>query len=254
LLLQGLAVVGASAAVALLLATVLPTLAKYVSILLPVLLGFLAAFRWGSPTLIVAGLMAVAAGVGSQFAFERYAELARGAAVTLDSINEAPGHPEATRFVATDVGAARAFAGSFQRRTIRQFGAGPREETWVHHVAPLVAKSWTRTQAVPAWIACTTSPGFDCLRGIESGVGRTVRARADDLEHYRAAVADAERRHGIQSSVAAPVLETSGDPVAAPALYLAGVALVPAAVYGLWAAGVLCWRAWRRPRRTAGRT
>jgi len=245
-LLQGAGVIGASAAIAMAVATVMPTLGKYVSILLPVLLGFAAAFRWGSMALIVAGFFGVAAGAGGQYAFERHMELARGVAVTLESIADAPNHPDATRFVVSDARAAPAFPGSTERTTVRQHGAGPRIERWSLQVMPLVPRSWNRAQAVPAWLACTTSVGSDCLDRADDSVSRTVRVRDYDLDFYRAAVAAAERRHGVRSAPDAPVVEISSDPVGAPGLYLAGAAIVPLAVYALWAIGLAGWRGGRK--------
>ena len=55
-----------AAAVALPLATILPTTAKYVSIILPIVLGFAAAWRWGSLALIVSGIFAMAAGLAKE--------------------------------------------------------------------------------------------------------------------------------------------------------------------------------------------
>lgn len=246
LLLQGLAVIGASVAIALSIATVMPTLAKYAGIILPVLLGFAAAFRWGSLALIVAGFFGVAAGFGSQHAYERYAELARGVTATLTSISEAPRHPEATRFIATDARAALTLAGSMERTTVRQYGAGPRDERWSLQVMPLVPKAWNRSQPVPAWIACTTTPGFDCLRRMEDDVSRTIRVRDYTVDFFRTAIANAERRHGLASAPSAPVLEPFSDPIGAPEFYLAAAVLVPLAVYGLWAIIMIGWRTWRR--------
>ena len=245
LLLQGLAVIGVSVAISLAIAIVMPTLGKYVSILLPVLLGFAAAFRWGSLALIVAGFFGVAAGFGSQYPFERYSELARGITVTLTSISEAPRHPEATGFIVADARAARDFAGSMERTTSRQYGAGPREERWSLQVMPLVPSAWNRSQPVPAWIACTATPGFGCLRRSEEDVSRTIRVRDYEVDFYRAAIANAERRHGLASAPNAPVLEPSRDPIGAPGFYLAGAVLVPLAVYGLWAIALIGWRIFR---------
>ena len=246
LLARGLLIFGVSIAVCLLLATVLPLLANYASLFLPVLLGFVAAFRWGSPALVIAGFFALAGGIGSQLAFDRYAELSRGSTVTLGSIVEAPHHPEATRFIVDDVHSVRALAGSGRRTTTRSGGSGPNTTTWVLHVMPLVARGWTHNDAVPAWIACTTSPGFDCLSARVQGINRMVRVRDDDLDFYRGAVANAEARHHVVSAMGAPVLEISDDPAGAPTFYFASSVAVPLAVYALWAMLVVGWRTWRR--------
>ena len=245
LLARGLLIFGVSVSVSLLIALVLPTLGKFVALILPVLIGFAAAFRWGSIALIIAGFFAMAAGIGSQLAFERHTELASGTAVTLGSIAEAPRHLEATRFIVTDVCPARTFSSNMQRTIVRQFGAGPREERWTLQIMPLVPTGWTRDRPVPAWIACTTTPGFDCLRRIDDDVSRTVCVRDYDVGFFRTAIANAERRHGLTSAAAAPVLETSGDPIGAPEVYLAGTAVVPLAVFGLWAVALMGWRVWR---------
>ncbi len=250
LLVQGFAVIAASAAVALALATVLPTAAKFVSIILPVLFGFAAMFRWGSMALIVAGFFAIVAGFGSQIAYERYAELSRGEAVTLASIADAPRHPEATRFVVEDARAVPALAGHARRTIIQRSNQGPSPRVVSLQAVPLVPAGWTRSQPVPAWLTCSTTPGFDCRSQIEGDVRRTVRVRDYEVDHYREAIADARRRHNVASAEGAPILEVSSDPVGAPAFYLAGAAVVPLIVFALWALSILAWRLWRRVRRT----
>ena len=246
LLLQGLAVFAASAAVALPLATILPTTAKYVSIILPIVLGFAAAWRWGSLALIVSGIFAMAAGLASQHLFERFLELSAGPVATLASIAEAPQHRDATRFIVTDVRAEASVTGRAQRTTTRSFGAGPRDERWVHLVRALVPAGWQRTQPVPAWIACTTSPGFDCLSGLDAkGI---VRIRRDEIDHFRPAIADAERRHRVVSAADAPIVEASSDPAAAPWIYLAAVASIQITCFALWLLGVAGARLWQRRR------
>ncbi len=250
LLVQGLAVVGASAAIAVLLAMVAPTLAKYVSLILPVLLGFAAMFRWGSVALVVSGFFAMAGGFGSQIAYERYSELARGAAVTLGSIANAPNHPEATRFIVADVQAARALTGHARRSVMLRSGAGPSPQVVAASAMPLVQAGWTRDRAVPAWLACTGTPGFDCFRLSEIDLKRTIRVRDAEIDFHREAIADAQRRHGILSAGGAPILEISGDPEGAPAAYLAAAAAAPFAAFGVWAIAVVVWRAWRSRRGT----
>ena len=248
LLAHGLLVFGVSIAVSLLLAPAMPTLANYVSLFLPVLLGFSATFRWGSPGLIVAGFFAMAGGMGSQIAFDRYLELSRGSAVTLSSIVDAPLHPEATRFVVDDVRAIRSLSGSSRQTTTRYGGAGPNQSHWVLHVMPLVPRGWTRNLPVPAWIGCTTTPGFDCLNESARGVDRTVRVRDYDLVFYQRAVANTEQRHRLNSAAGAPILEAFEDPVRAPDIFLVRSVWVPLAVYGLWAMMLIGWRVWRRVR------
>ena len=131
---------------------------------------------------------------------------------------------DATRFIVTDVRAEASVTGRAQRTTTRSFGAGPRDERWVHLVRALVPAGWQRTQPVPAWIACTTSPGFDCLSGLDAkGI---VRIRRDEIDHFRPAIADAERRHRVVSAADAPIVEASSDPAAAPWIYLAAVASI----------------------------
>ncbi len=250
LLAQGIFVIAASTAIAVLLAIVFPTLAKYASIILPVLFGFFAAFRWGSLSLIVAGFFAMAGGLGSQIALERYAELTRGAAVTLASIAEAPLHPDATRFIVSDVRAVRVYIGRAQRTILVRSGAGPTPQIVAIQVMPLVPAGWTRDQPVPAWLACSTTPGFDCFRSGESGGSRIVRVRDYDLSYYREAILDARRRHGVTSENGAPILETNSDPFGAPEFYLAGVVALPLGAYLLWVIGVLGGRFWQRYRAT----
>lgn len=243
---QGFLVFAVSAAIAVLLASVLPTLAKFVSIILPVLFGFFAAFRWGGMALILAGFFAMAGGFGSQFALERYQELASGTSVTLASIADAPRHPEATRFVVSDIRVARPFIGRTQRTVVQMIGAGPSPRTFSIQVMPLVPAGWTRDRPVPAWLACTTTPGFDCLQRSERDLSRTIRARDYDLDYYREAIADSRRRHGVTSANDAPILEGSGDPFDTPEFYLAGVVVLPLIAFALWAISVIGWRAWRK--------
>lgn len=83
---RGLLVFAISTASSLALATVQPLLANYLGLFLPVLLGFGAAARWGSISLIVGGLFAMAGGIGSLIAYDRYLELSRGSVATLGSI------------------------------------------------------------------------------------------------------------------------------------------------------------------------
>lgn len=244
LLVQGLAVIGSSAAIALLVAMAAPTLAKYVSLILPVLLGFAATFRWGSAALIVAGFFAMAGGFGSQAAHERYSELSRGTVVTLDSISSAPKHPEATRFVVADVQAAHAFTGHARRSVMLRSGAGPSPQVVSAQAMPLVPSGWTRDREVPAWLACTGTPGFDCLRRGETDLKRTIRIREAEVDFHREAIADAQRRHGVRGAGGAPVLEISSDPVGAPAFYLGAAIAAPFAAFGFWAIAVIAWRVW----------
>lgn len=248
LLVQGLAVVGSSAAIAALLALSAPTFAKYLSLILPVLLGFAAMFRWGSVALVVSGLFAMAGGLASQVAYERYSELASGTAVTLDSIAHAPNHPEATRFIVADVQAARALTGHARRSVMLRSGAGPSPQVVSALAMPLVPSGWMRDREVPAWLTCTNTSGFDCLRPSESDLKRTIRIREAELDFHREAIADAQRRHGVRSAGGAPVLEISSDPVGAPSFYLGLTLTTPLLAFAVWACGVVGWRIWRFQR------
>lgn len=236
---------GISTAASLALATVQPLLANYLGLLLPVLLGLGAAVRWSNASLIVGGFFAMAGGIGSQLAFDRYLELSRGSVATLGSIAEVPRHPEATRFVVEDVRADRSLAGSIARTTTRGPGAGPNPQRRVLHVMPLVPQNWKRSEPVPAWIACTATPGFDCLTDSARGIHHTIRVRNDDLVAYRPAVADAEGRHRLTSAAGAPLLEASADAAGAETRFLSGSILWPLAAYVAWMLTLIGWRWWR---------
>jgi|GEM_PF-128172 len=252
LLLLGFAVIAGSVALAAALAVYAPLAAKYASLFIPVLIGFAAAFRFGSISLIVAGFFGLAAGLTSQVALERYFELSRGPLATLASIAEAPRNANATRFSVTDVRAVPGLAGKIERRVSLRSGAGPSPQITHLHVAPLVPSHWKRGDPVPAWLACKTSPGFDCLQLDADKARRLIRVREADLVDFSEAVRNAERRHGLTSANSAPIIETAYTAFGAPVRYLEAAALLPLAAFGLWAAGITAVRVWpqrdRSPR------
>ncbi len=247
LLVHGFLLFAVSTVVPLLLANVLPLLANYVGLFLPVLLGFFTMYRWKSVALVITGFFAMAGVIGSQVTYDRYMELARGTVVTLDSVVEMPRHPEATRFIVGDVRAVQALAASASRTTSTG-GAGPRVHHYLYHVMPLVPRGWQRSEPVPAWIGCSAErrDGSDCLKKSGREAYRSVRVGDYDLGFYEAAVLEAEKEHGLASAEGAPIVEISSDPAAAPAKYFAASLLVPLAVYGLWAILLTGWRVWRR--------
>ena len=247
LLVHGFLLFAVSTAVPLLLANVLPLLANYVGLFLPVLLGFFTMYRWKSVALVITGFFAMAGVIGSQVTYDRYMELARGTVVTLDSVAEMPRHPEATRFIVGDVRAVPAFAASASRTTSTG-GAGPRVHHYLYHVMPLVPRGWKRNEPVPAWIGCSAErrDGSDCLKKSAREVQGSVRVGDYDLGFYEAAVLEAEKEHGLASAEGAPIVEISSDPAGAPVNYFAASLIIPLAVYGLWAALVIGWRVWRR--------
>ncbi len=252
LLLRGFAVIAGSVAMAAALAVYTPLAAKFASLFIPVLIGFAAAFRFGSISLIAAGFFGLAAGLASQHALERYFELSRGPLVTLASIAEAPRNANATRFSVTDVRAVPGLAGKIERRVNLRSSAGPSPQIAHLHVAPLVPSHWKRGDPVPAWLACKTSPGFDCLQLDAEKARRLIRVQEADLADFSEAVRDAERRHGLTSANSAPIIETAYTAFGAPLRYLEAAALLPIAAFGLWAAGVTAVRVWpqrdRSPR------
>lgn len=110
---------------------------------------------------------------------------------------------------------------------------------------PLVPRNWNRTEPVPAWITCATTPGFDCLGDSARGSHHTIRVRDDDLETYRKAVAGAEGRHRLTSAAGAPLLEVSADAAGAEMRFLAASFLWPLAAYVGWMLTLIGWRWWR---------
>ncbi len=244
LLLLGFAVIAGSVALAAALAVYAPLSAKYASLFIPVLIGFAAAYRFGGASLIVAGFFGMAAGFASQYALERYFELSRGPLATLASIAEAPRNANATRFSVTDVRAVPGLAGKIERRVNLRSSAGPSPQITHLHVAPLVPSNWKRGDPVPAWLACKTSPGFDCLQLDADKARRLIRVREADLADFSEAVRDAERRHGLTSANSAPIIETAYTAFGAPLRYLEAAALLPLAAFGLWGAGLVAMRIW----------
>lgn len=245
LLLGGSIVILAGVALPIGIALIAPTAGKYAGLFLPVLLGIVVSFRLGHALPVAAGLLALAAGIGSQSAFERYRELAPGATAVLTSPAEAPAHPAANRFIIPGARIMPALAGRYQVTTTRQHGSGPREQVRVHHVAPLVSAGWTPAQPVPAWIGCGISPGFDCLKALPSGLTGFVRVRQVEADAFAVAARDAASRHGLKPHPAAPVLLPTDDADGTPATYLARVMLFPLAALGLWIAIMLGWRVWQ---------
>ena len=245
LLLGGLGVIVVGVALPIGIALVAPTAGKYAGLFLPVLLGIVVAFRLGHALPVAAGLLALAAGIGSQSAFERYQELVPGATAVLTSPAEAPAHTAANRFTISGARIMPALAGRYQVTTTRQHGSGPREQVRVHHVAPLVPAGWTPAQPVPAWIGCGISPGFDCLKALQPGQTGFVRVRQAEADAFAAAARDATSRHGLKGHPAAPVLLPTDDANGTPATYLARVMLFPLAAAGLWLLLMLGWRVWQ---------
>lgn len=251
LLLGGSLVILAGIALPIGIAFVAPTAGKYAGLFLPVLLGIGAAFRLGHALPVIAGVLALAAGIGSQSSFERYQELAPGATAVLASVAEAPAHQGANRFRIADARLMSTLAGYHQVTTARQYGAGPREQLRVHHVAPLVPPGWSATQPVPAWIGCGVSPGFNCLKALLAGQTSFVRIRQAEAGAFAAATRDAVSRHGLKAHPAAPVLLPADDANDMPAIYLTRMMLFPLAALGLWIAITLGWRIWRARRAPA---
>lgn len=245
-LLSGLLVVGGSIGIALLATWLSPLAGRYAAILLPILFGLGLAWFTGEPVVVVAGLLALGTGIGAQMALDRHLELARGGEVRLASAVDVTRHKTATRFVINDVRHIPTMTGHHTVTTVRQHGAGPREQRRSFQVAPLVSLTWKAGEPVGAWLACAISPGFDCIRDSRLPTTRFERAPEDDVKHYRTAAHQAAGRYGLTSAADATFLVPAGPETAGIRSHAGrAVAFVLAGLVS-WFGVFIGWHFWQR--------
>lgn len=202
-----------------------PLAARYLSLFGSVLAGFAFA-RWArSEAVVVAGFFALAAAIGFFGFWGKATAAATGSFASLASVSDAPAHPTASRFAFDDARLVHASSGSVSYT----ISSGKNSTRPVRALAaPLVPAGWAASDPVPAWVACTSSPGFDCLASFPTNVRGAVKVES---AHFAAAVRAAEHDHQLSSAPGAPVLEPAEDPERLPlVLWATGVAVA----LGLW--------------------
>ncbi|OYU50580.1 MAG: hypothetical protein CFE31_03260 [Rhizobiales bacterium PAR1] len=244
-ILIGLGVIAASVGFAWLASTIDPVLARYGSLFGSVLLGFAASFRFGRGLLVPAGFFGMAAAIAFLLPYERGREVARGTARHIENAGEIPRAPEATRFTLTNPRVLKGLNGQHEVKSYRNFGSGPREQITVYHVIPLVSPDWQKDQPIPAWISCTTTPGFDCLSRNPSLQG-FVRVRESDRAGYLNAIRAAQARYSLKSLPDSAILVANSDPEDAPANAFRLAMLLPTGIAAGWLALSLGYILWRR--------
>lgn len=191
--------------------------------------------RWLGPGMIFAGVLAIAAPPLEGLLLGHGLRVLLGEHVAGGSVAEAPGRASATVFRFRDGAPRPELGGSHVRSSGNVRSAGSRRFV----VTPVVPTAWARTDPVPVWATAGAQPA--------TGSGGVV-VLAEDLEDYRKAIADAERRHGLRSAPAAPVVEW-GDPDAIVAGHRRTTIALVLTVKGIWLVGMtIAWFYARRRR------
>ncbi len=142
------------------------------------------------PSLIFAGILAISVScTGGMFFFE-YHLAAKGPIAKNVSIGEIHQLQEAKVWFFIDGQPRREFEGVSVSRSRSKDGS---TSTNYYYVVPVVHDYWKKSQEVPLWaVARNRRPGS---WKIKAGVG--LAANPVDLDHYRSAVKDAKKKHGL---------------------------------------------------------
>jgi len=212
--------------------------AGFLGLLLPVLAGF-GFSRWNTGvSTVVAGFFALAGGLALILSYGAALSMVEGELAAVGSVAEAPAHATATRFTFADARLRAELRGEVKGETL----ANKSRTAWAVQVAPLVPAGWTREQPVPAFVACDTTPGFDCLGRFPAQVSGAVLFAgphaADGARAVEVAVAD----RGLTVARGAPLLAPVDDPDAEPKRrWVLGLGLC-ALTWLLWAGGLVAAR------------
>lgn len=170
---------------------------------------------------------------------------ARRTVVAEVGVSEAPTHGDVQVLLLRDARVAAEFAA---RWTSRPTSGGAEQH---HAAAPLVPPDWQRTTPVPAWRVCSGGAAGWCEHALAQPVRAARRLTATEAARYRDGIADAERRFGLVSAPAAPLLQLTTPPADRARAAVTGMVFVPLAGFVAWLLGLLIWRGIGGMRRAA---
>ena len=225
--------------------------AGFLVLFLPVLAGF-GLSRWNrGVSTVVAGFFGLAGGIALVLSYGAALAMVEGELAALASVAEAPAHATATRFTFADARLRPELRGEVTGVTF----ANESRAAWVVQVAPLVPAGWTPAQPVPAFAACDTTPGFDCLGRFPVHLSGAVLFGGPHAADAARAVELAVAGRGLTVARGAPLLAPVDDPGAEPKRrWVLGLVLC-ALTWLLWAGGVIvayARAAWSRSVATTG--
>lgn len=144
------------------------------------------------PSMIFAGILAIAvSGTGGMFVYE-YHLAAQGPVIKNISISEVHQHQEAKCWLFVDGQPRSDLGGTTIVRTRNKDGG---HSTTSYYVAPIVLKEWNKSHKVPLW-ACAK---YRCPKSWKKAAGVGFAANPIDIGHFRSAVRDAQTRHGLKT-------------------------------------------------------
>jgi hypothetical protein len=168
---------------------------------------------------------------------------ARRTIVASTALAEIARHADAQVLLLHDARVATEFTA---RWTTRPRAGGAEQH---HAAAPLVAPDWRANMPVPAWRVCSGGDVVWCERALAQLVHAARRLTAAEAARYRDGIAEAERRFGLVSAAAAPLLQLATPPDDRARAALTGMIAMPLIGCVVWLAGLLIWRAISRLRR-----